>query len=199
MPFFDIGAGQRRADQRGLHRLHGALRLRHRGARQRHRPPPIVKHGGKTWFFLTADYAFGTRCEPTASKVVEGQRRHSTSARCACRSAPSDFSSFLLQAQASKAQILGLANAGGDTINSIKAANEFGITKTMKLAALLVFITDIHSLGLQTDAGPVPDHRLVLGPERRRRAPSAKRFFDKIKRMPTMASRRPTTRPRSPT
>src|SRR6185295_13945725 len=65
----------------------------------------------------------------------------------------SDFSSFLLQAQGSKAQILGLANAGGDTINSIKAANEFGITKTMKLAGLLVFINDIHSLGLKTTQG----------------------------------------------
>ena len=97
----------------------------------------------------------------------------------------SDFSSFLLQAQGSKAQILGLANAGGDTINSIKAANEFGITKTMKLAGLLVFINDIHSLGLKTTAGHVPDRQLVLEPERRRRAPGRASFFDKIKRMPS--------------
>ena len=78
---------------------------------------------------------------------VLGDVRHPLSA--------SDFSSFLLQAQASKAQVLGLANAGGDTINSIKAAKEFGITKTMKLAALLIFIDDIHSLGLETTQGLV--------------------------------------------
>ena len=97
----------------------------------------------------------------------------------------SDFSSFLLQAQSSKAQILGLANAGGDTINSIKAANEFGITKTMKLAGLLVFINDIHSLGLKADAGHVPDRQLVLEPGRRDARLEPQRFFEKIKRMPS--------------
>ena len=107
----------------------------------------VTKQGGKTWFFLTADYAFGKALEKDTTQVVTanggqvlGEVRHPLSA--------SDFSSFLLQAQASKAQILGLANAGGDTVNSIKAAHEFGITKTMKLAALLVFIDDIHSLSL---------------------------------------------------
>ena len=77
------------------------------------------------------------------------------SARCAHPLSASDFSSFLLQAQGSKAQVLGLANAGGDTINSIKAAKEFGVTKTMKIAALLIFMTDIHSLGLETTQGLV--------------------------------------------
>jgi branched-chain amino acid transport system substrate-binding protein len=107
----------------------------------------VVKDGGKSWFFLTADYAFGHALERDTANVVKaaggevkGQVRAPLGA--------SDFSSFLLQAQASKAQILGLANAGGDTINSIKAANEFGVTQTMKLAGLLVFINDIHSLGL---------------------------------------------------
>jgi branched-chain amino acid transport system substrate-binding protein len=108
----------------------------------------VVKDGGKSWFFLTADYAFGHALERDTANVVKaaggevkGQVRAPLGA--------SDFSSFLLQAQASKAQILGLANAGGDTINSIKAANEFGVTQTMKMAGLLVFINDIDSLGLQ--------------------------------------------------
>ncbi|MDM9225660.1 ABC transporter substrate-binding protein, partial [Klebsiella pneumoniae] len=105
----------------------------------------IVDAGGKSWFFLTADYAFGHALEADTSRVVKekggtvvGSVRHPLNA--------SDFSSFLLQAQNSKAQILGLANAGGDTINSIKAAKEFGIGKNMKLAGLLIFFSDIHSL-----------------------------------------------------
>src|SRR5437763_3351178 len=107
----------------------------------------IVKTGGDTWFFLTADYAFGHALERDTADVVKanggkvlGAVRHPL--------ATSDFSSFLLQAQSSKAKIVGLANAGGDTINSIKAANEFGLTKTQTLAGLLVFVTDIHSLTL---------------------------------------------------
>ena len=127
----------------------------------------VVKAGGKSWYFLTADYAFGHSLESDTTDGGQGQRRHGgrRGARIRCR--PRDFSSFLLQAQSSKAQILGLANAGGDTINSIKAANEFGITKTMKLAGLLVFINDVHSLGLKTTAGHVPDRQLVLEPGRR--------------------------------
>ena len=112
----------------------------------------VVKDGGKSWFFLTADYAFGHALERDTMAVVKaaggevkGQVRAPLGA--------SDFSSFLLQAQSSKAQILGLANAGGDTINSIKAANEFGVTKTMKMAGLLVFINDVHSLGLEATQG----------------------------------------------
>ena len=112
----------------------------------------VVKDGGKSGFFLTADYAFGHALERDTMAVVKaaggevkGQVRAPLGA--------SDFSSFLLQAQSSKAQILGLANAGGDTINSIKAANEFGVTKTMKMAGLLVFINDVHSLGLEATQG----------------------------------------------
>jgi branched-chain amino acid transport system substrate-binding protein len=113
----------------------------------------IVANGGKTWFFLTSDYAFGHALEHDTAAVVEaaggkvlGQVLHPLNT--------SDFSSFLLQAQSSKAQVIGLANAGGDTINSIKQAAEFGIVKGgQKLAGLLVFISDVHSLGLQTAQG----------------------------------------------
>jgi branched-chain amino acid transport system substrate-binding protein len=108
----------------------------------------VVKAGGKKWFFLTADYAFGYALERDVTAVVKanggeviGGVRHPINT--------SDFSSFLLQAQASKAEVIGLANAGGDTINSIKQAAEFGIVKGgQKLAGLLVFITDVHSIGL---------------------------------------------------
>jgi branched-chain amino acid transport system substrate-binding protein len=113
----------------------------------------IVKTGGNTWFFITADYAFGHALERDTAAVVEkaggkvlGRVRHPFPG--------TDFSSFLLQAQASKAKIIGLANAGGDTINSIKQASEFGITKGgQNLAGLLVFISDVKALGLQIAQG----------------------------------------------
>jgi branched-chain amino acid transport system substrate-binding protein len=143
----------------------------------------VVKAGGKTWYFLTADYAFGAQLQADTTKVVEaaggkvvGSVKHPLSA--------SDFSSFLLQAQASKAQILGLANAGGDTINSIKAANEFGITKTMKLAGLLMFINDVHSLGLKATQGMYLTDSWYWNRDAETRAWSRK-FFEKIKRMPS--------------
>jgi branched-chain amino acid transport system substrate-binding protein len=112
----------------------------------------IVDGGGKSWFFLTADYAFGHAMEADASTVVKAKGGSVASAVRHPLNA-SDFSSFLLQAQSSKAQVLALANAGGDTINSIKAAKEFGIDKSMKIAPLLVFYSDIHSLGLKNTAG----------------------------------------------
>jgi branched-chain amino acid transport system substrate-binding protein len=143
----------------------------------------VVKAGGKSWYFLTADYAFGAQLQNDTSTVVKaaggnvvGAVKHPLSA--------SDFSSFLLQAQGSKAQILGLANAGGDTINSIKAANEFGITKTMKLAGLLVFINDIHSLGLKTTQGMYLTDSWYWNRDPEARAWSRK-FFEKMKRMPS--------------
>ncbi len=143
----------------------------------------VVKAGGKSWYFLTADYAFGAQLQNDTSAVVKaaggtvvGAVKHPLSA--------SDFSSFLLQAQGSKAQILGLANAGGDTINSIKAANEFGVTKTMKLAGLLVFINDIHSLGLKTTQGMYLTDSWYWNRDAETRAWSRK-FFEKIKRMPS--------------
>ncbi|MGY4831234.1 ABC transporter substrate-binding protein [Sphaerotilaceae bacterium SBD11-9] len=143
----------------------------------------VVKAGGKSWYFLQADYAFGAQLMNDTSAVVKaaggtivGSVKHPLSA--------SDFSSFLLQAQSSKAQILGLANAGGDTINSIKAANEFGITKTMKLAGLLMFINDVHSLGLQATQGMYLTDSWYWNRDAETRAWSRK-FFEKVKRMPS--------------
>jgi branched-chain amino acid transport system substrate-binding protein len=143
----------------------------------------VVKAGGKSWYFLTADYAFGSQLQNDTSAVVKaaggtvvGSVRHPLSA--------SDFSSFLLQAQGSKAQILGLANAGGDTINSIKAANEFGITKTMKLAGLLMFINDVHSLGLKATQGMYLTDSWYWNRDAETRA-WGRKFFEKIKRMPS--------------
>lgn len=143
----------------------------------------VVKAGGKSWYFLTADYAFGAQLQNDTSAVVKaaggnvvGAVKHPLSA--------TDFSSFLLQAQASKAQILGLANAGGDTINAIKAANEFGITKSMKLAGLLVFINDIHSLGLKTTQGMYLTDSWYWNRDAETRA-WGRRFFEKMKRMPS--------------
>ncbi len=107
----------------------------------------IVKQGGKSWFFLTADYAFGAQLQQSAERVVTANGGQVVGAvRVPLGTA--DFSSFLLQAQNSGAEVLGLANAGGDFVNSLKAANEFGITKTMKPAALLAFSSDIHALGV---------------------------------------------------
>ncbi len=143
----------------------------------------VVKQGGKTWFFLTADYAFGHQLQADTTKVVEAAGGKVVGSVRAPLNA-SDFSSFLLQAQSSKAQILGLANAGGDTINSIKAANEFGITKTMKLAGLLVFINDIHSVGLKAAQGMYITDSWYWNQSPETRAWSRK-FFDKLKRMPS--------------
>jgi branched-chain amino acid transport system substrate-binding protein len=143
----------------------------------------VVKQGGKSWYFLTADYAFGASLENDTAAVVKanggqvlGSVKHPLSA--------SDFSSFLLQAQASKAQILGLANAGGDTINSIKAANEFGVTKSMKLAGLLMFINDIHSLTLPLTKGMYLTDSWYWNQSEESRA-FAKRYFAKMKKMPS--------------
>jgi branched-chain amino acid transport system substrate-binding protein len=143
----------------------------------------VTRAGGKTWYFLTADYAFGKALEKNTSEVVIanggkvlGAVRHPLSA--------SDFSAFLLQAQASKAQVLGLANAGGDAINSIKAAKEFGVSKTMKIAALLIFLTDIHSLGLDTAQGLVATDSWYWDKDADTRK-WAQRYFAKMKKMPT--------------
>src|SRR4030088_2995218 len=113
----------------------------------------LVKAGGDTWFFLTADYAFGAALErDTTAVVVKSGGKVLGAVKHPLNS--SDFSSFLLQAQASKAKIVGLANAGGDTTNSIKQAAEFGIVAGgQKLAGLLLFLTDVHSLGLPTAQG----------------------------------------------
>ncbi len=113
----------------------------------------IVKTGGKTWFFLTADYAFGHALERDTTAVVEANGGKVVG-HVNVPLNNQDFSSFLLQAQASKAQIIGLANAGGDTINAIKQGAEFGITKGgQHFAGLLIFIADIQALGLQASQG----------------------------------------------
>jgi branched-chain amino acid transport system substrate-binding protein len=144
----------------------------------------IVKQGGKSWFFLTADYAFGTQLQEAAAHVVTANGGKVLGA-VRVPLGTTDFSSFLLQAQASGAQVLGLANAGTDFSNSLKAANEFGITKTMKPAALLAFISDIHSLTLQTAQGLylTTGWYWDLNAETRE---FGKRFFAKTNREPTM-------------
>lgn len=144
----------------------------------------VVKEGGKTWFFLTADYAFGASLQRDVTKVVEaaggkvvGSVKHPFPT--------SDFSSFMLQAQASRAQIIGLANAGADTINAIKAANEFGIVAGgQKIAGLLVFISDVHALGLQVAKGLQLTTAFYWDYNDETRAWS-KRFFAKTGKMPT--------------
>ncbi len=143
----------------------------------------IVKQGEDAWYFLTADYAFGHSLEKDTADVVKasggkalGSVKHPLGA--------ADFASFLLQAQNSKAKILGLANSGGDTVNAIKAANEFGITKTMKLAGLLMFITDVHALGL----GLTQDMYIADPWYWDMNADSrawAKRYFEKTKKQPS--------------
>jgi branched-chain amino acid transport system substrate-binding protein len=147
----------------------------------------IVKQGGDSWFFVTADYAFGHSLEKDTSDVVEaaggkilGSVRHPLNT--------ADFSSFLLQAQTSGAKIIGLANAGADTINAIKAASEFGLTLSGKqsVAGLLMYISDVHSLGLQTAQGMLLTEGFYWDLNDETRAWS-KRFFERQKRMPTSA------------
>lgn len=181
-PFLAIGAGSARLTNEAcspytIHYAYDTVAL------AKGTGSAVVKQGGKSWFFLTADYAFGHSLESDTANVVKaaggtvsGAVRHPLSA--------SDFSSFLLQAQTSKAQILGLANAGGDTINAIKAANEFGINKTMKLAGLLMFINDVHSLGLNLTQGMYLTDSWYWdqSPESRK---WAKRYFEKMKKMPS--------------
>ncbi|MHA7599187.1 ABC transporter substrate-binding protein [Alicycliphilus denitrificans] len=143
----------------------------------------MTKQGGKTWYFLTVDYAFGDSLERETSQVVKagggqvlGGVRHPLSA--------SDFSSFLVQAKASGAQVLGLANGGGDTINAIKAASEFGITKSMKIAGLMLFITDVHALGLKLTHGINLTEAWYWDSDEKSRQ-WAQRFQEKMKKMPT--------------
>jgi branched-chain amino acid transport system substrate-binding protein len=143
----------------------------------------ILKDGGKTWFFQTADYAFGTQLEEAAARVVVANGGKVLGAvRVPLNT--SDFSSYLLQAQNSGAQVLGLANAGGDFSNSLKAAQEFGVAKTMKPAALLAFISDIHALGLETAQGLYLTAAWYWDLNEKTRAFS-KRFLDKTGVEPT--------------
>jgi branched-chain amino acid transport system substrate-binding protein len=145
-----------------------------------------VKQGLDSWYFLTADYAFGQDLEKDTTNVVLktggkvlGSVRHPLNT--------SDFSSFLLQAQASKAKVIGLANAGGDTINAIKQASEFGLMKGgQKLSPLLAFVTDIDSVGLETAQGLLLAEAFYWDLDDDTRAFS-KRFMERVKRVPTSA------------
>ncbi|EHK63295.1 receptor family ligand binding region family protein 1 [Achromobacter arsenitoxydans SY8] len=143
----------------------------------------VVKAGGKSWYFLTADYAFGHALQADTTTVVKtgggtvvGSVKHPLAA--------SDFSSFLLQAQSSKAEILALANAGADATNSIKAANEFGITKTMKLAGMIMFINDIHAMGLPAAQGMYLTDSWYWNASDDTRA-WARKFFERRQAMPS--------------
>ena len=144
----------------------------------------IVRNGGKSWFYLTADYAFGAQLQGAASKVVEANGGKNVGAARVPLQTP-DFSSFVLQAQSSGAQVLGLANAGTDFTNSLKSANEFGITQTMKPAGLLVFLNDIHGLGLRVAQGLYLTTPWYWDLNAETRA-FGKRYFDKMKKQPTM-------------
>ncbi|HXP64779.1 MAG TPA: ABC transporter substrate-binding protein [Steroidobacteraceae bacterium] len=144
----------------------------------------IVKMGGKTWFFLTADYSFGSQLQGAASKVVEANGGKNLGAVRVPLST-SDFSSFLLQAQASDARVLGLANAGDDFINSLKSANEFGLTRTMTPAGLLVFINNIDALGLKTAQGLYLTTAWYWDMNAETRA-FGRRYFQKMGKYPSM-------------
>jgi branched-chain amino acid transport system substrate-binding protein len=147
----------------------------------------VVEKGGNSWFFLTADYTFGTTLEKDATDVVNanggkvlGSVRHPLNA--------SDFSAFLLRAQTSGAKVVGLANAGGDTINAIKGAHEFQLTKDGKqsLAGLLVYINDVHTLGLDAAQGMLLTTAFYWDRNEESRKWS-RRFFEKMKKMPNMS------------
>ncbi|MFL6671797.1 MAG: ABC transporter substrate-binding protein [Massilia sp.] len=182
-PFFAIGAGaasltNEQCTPYTVHYAYDTVAL------ARGTGSAMVKQGGKSWYFLTADYAFGQSLERDTAAVVKanggnvlGSVKHPLGA--------SDFSSFLLQAQSSNAQVLGLANAGGDFINATKAANEFGLTKKMKIAGLLVFINDIHTLGLKTTQGLYLTDGWYWDLNQDTRAWS-KRYFAKTKKEPSM-------------
>src|SRR5579862_1576905 len=183
VPFFSIGAGGASLTNEDctaytVHYAYDTTSLANGTA------TAIVNAGGNTWFYLTADYAFGTQLQTAASKVVEAHGGKNLGAVRVPLGA-ADFSSFLLQAQGSGAQVLGLANAGTDFSNSLKAANEFAVTKTMKPAALLAFLTDIHSLGLKTAQGLYLTTGWYWDLNADTRA-FAKRFFAKVNRQPTM-------------
>ncbi len=181
-PFISIGAGSARLTNEDcspytIHYAYDTVALAKVGG------SALIKAGSKKWYFLTADYAFGHSLESDASNIVKanggtvvGSVRHPLNA--------SDFSSFLLQAQSSKADILAMANAGGDTVNAMKAAKEFGINKSMKVAGLLVFLNDVHAVGVANAEGlQVADSWYWNQDDESRKF--AQRFFDKFKRMPS--------------
>jgi len=175
----NMGVTNAQCSPYAVHYTYDAYSLAHGTGRS------IVENGGDTWFFLTVDFAFGIGLEQQVGDVVRankgrvlGAARHPLGA--------SDFSSFVLQAQASKAKIVGLASTGQDAINAIKAANEFGLTKNQKLAALLLWINDVHSLGLQTAQGMQLTNAWYWDMNEDSRK-FAQRFQQRVGSMPNMA------------
>ncbi|MGX1103235.1 MULTISPECIES: ABC transporter substrate-binding protein [Bradyrhizobium] len=144
----------------------------------------ISRLGAKSWFFLSADYSLGAQLEADSRKVIDATGGRVVGAVKHPINTP-DFSSFLLQAQASKADVIALADAGGDFINAVKQAGEFGVTRGQKLAGLIVFIADIHSLGLQSAQGLMLSSAFYWDLNDETRAWS-KRFIEKTKKVPTM-------------
>jgi branched-chain amino acid transport system substrate-binding protein len=144
----------------------------------------ISRLGAKSWFFLSADYSLGAQLEADSRKVIDTTGGKVVGAVKHPINTP-DFSSFLLQAQASKADVIALADAGGDFINAVKQAGEFGVTRGQKLAGLIVFIADIHSLGLQSAQGLMLSSAFYWDLNDETRAWS-KRFIEKTKKVPTM-------------
>lgn len=144
----------------------------------------VLKQGGDTWFFITVDYAFGQALEKDTTNVVLAGGGKVLGAVKHPFNSP-DFSSFILQAQGSKAKVIGLANAGSDAINALKAARDFGATKTQNIVGLLSFISDVHSLGLEYAQGMQLTEAFYWDMNDETRAWS-KRFYEKHKRMPTM-------------
>ena len=143
----------------------------------------VVRAGAKKWYFVAADYAFGASLQNDATKVilenggtVAGSIKHPLGA--------SDFSSYMLQAQSAKADVLALANAGGDTVNALKSAAEFGLGKGMKLAGMIITINDVHALGLKTTQNMYLTDSWYWNQSAESRD-WARRFFDKNKRMPS--------------
>jgi len=175
----NMGITNQQCSPYAVHYAYDAYSLAHGTGRS------VVEEGGDSWFFLTVDFAFGIGLEQQVSEVVRaakgrviGAARHPLGA--------TDFSSFVLQAQASKAKIVGIASTGGDAINAIRAAAEFGITKDQKLAALLLWINDVHALGLEAAQGLVLTNAWYWDQNDETRA-FAKRYFDRIGNMPNMS------------
>jgi branched-chain amino acid transport system substrate-binding protein len=146
----------------------------------------VVKSGGDSWYFITADYAFGQQLQRDTAKVVQAAGGKVLGSSAYPFPGTSDFSSFLLQAQASGAKVLGLANSGADTINCIKQANEFGLTQTMRIAALLFYNSNVHGLGQEMSRGMVMTESFYWDLNDRTRAFMKRLLSQKPKQYPNM-------------